>query len=158
LSTLAVTGHRDLGNPDLVRPAVKGFLRESSPTLTWSMLAAGADQLVAEEAHRLGSELAAVLPFNNYEQDFEGEDLVRYRRLLSRCTLVVRLANQSRSDRAYEEAGKAIVDRGEALVAIWDGEAADGRGGTGDIVKYAVAHGRIVYWIDSTKGVLRRLP
>jgi hypothetical protein len=122
------------------------------------MLAAGADQLVAEEALANGSLLAAVLPFYGYEEDFKSEDLIRYRRLLGRCVQVIDLPYQVRSDHVYKEAGRSIVDRCDSLVAIWDGYYTEGEGGTSDIVNYAMEHGKTIHWIDSTTGTATQLP
>lgn len=155
MSSLAVTGHRELRSPGPIREAARDLLGRLRPQMTWSMLASGADQMIAEEALFGGSQLGAVLPFDRYEDDFDGGDLTRYRHLLSHCTEIVRLVYTSESDRAYEQAGRAIVDRGDLVVAVWDGEAADGKGGTGDIVTYALALGRALWWIDARSAEVR---
>jgi hypothetical protein len=152
VTRLGVTGHRRLRAPELVRQAVRERLLALAPTVTWSMLAAGADQIIAEEALRAGSAISAVLPFRDYESDFSGEELDAYRRLLARCQTVRRLPHVARSDAAYEEAGRIIVDEGDQVLAVWDGQPADGRGGTGDIVAYALSTGRAVERIDPVDG------
>jgi hypothetical protein len=65
---------------------------------------------------------------------------------------VRRLPHVARSDAAYEEAGRIIVDEGDQVLAVWDGQPADGRGGTGDIVAYALSTGRAVERIDPVDG------
>ncbi len=132
-------------------------MADQAVDLTWTMLAAGADQLVAEEALAVGVRICAVIPFEEYEIDFEGEDRDGYRRLLEKCSTIVRMPYQSRSDRAYEEAGRIIVDRGERVLAIWDGKASDGRGGTAEIVTYSVSAGRPVDRIDPYTGTFEHL-
>lgn len=49
----------------------------------------------------------------------------------------------------YLAVGRRVVDSSEILIAIWNGKPAMGRGGTGDIVKHAVATGHLVFWINS---------
>jgi hypothetical protein len=157
LTILSVTGHREVPNPNAVRESVRKFMADEAIDLTWTMLAAGADQLVAEEALAVGVKISAVIPFEEYEVDFEGEDRDTYRRLLEKCSTIVRMPYQSRSNRAYEEAGRTIVDKGERVLAIWDGKAADGRGGTAEIVTYSVSAGRPVDRIDPYTGTFEHL-
>jgi hypothetical protein len=41
-------------------------------------------------------------------------------------------------DGSYERANRAILDRSDVLIAVWDGDPARGRGGTGDVVHDAL--------------------
>jgi hypothetical protein len=52
----------------------------------------------------------------------------------------------SRED-AYERAGRYVVDRSDAIIALWDGEPARGQGGTAAIVAYARKRGVPLVWI-----------
>src|SRR5262249_10330644 len=40
-------------------------------------------------------------------------------------------------EKAYELAGRAVVDRSDVMIVVWDGEPARGRGGTAEIYSYA---------------------
>lgn len=40
-------------------------------------------------------------------------------------------------ERAYEAAGRYVVDHCDMLLAVWDGRPARGRGGTAEIIAYA---------------------
>jgi hypothetical protein len=113
-----------------------------------SALAAGADQLFAQAAVGLGIPLVAVVPFDDYPLDFEGEDRARYEALLALCDRVHRLPRKRRSEEGYLAAGKWIADRADYLVAVWNGLPAAGKGGTGDIVRYASTRRCIVLRID----------
>ncbi|MEY2438480.1 MAG: hypothetical protein QOF97_3316, partial [Acidimicrobiaceae bacterium] len=42
---------------------------------------------------------------------------------------------------AYERAGRAVVETSDVLVALWDGGASRGRGGTAEMVAYARERG-----------------
>jgi hypothetical protein len=102
----------------------------------FSSLAAGSDQIFAEVAISLGIKVVAVLPMEGYEKYFEGKNLATYRRLLGRSRRV-QLKWSGDPQRAFFEAGKYVVENSDILFAIWDGEPADGLGGTADIVQYA---------------------
>jgi len=41
------------------------------------------------------------------------------------------------SEEAYLAAGCRVVDMSDVLLAVWDGQPARGKGGTGNIVEYA---------------------
>ncbi len=79
-------------------------------------------------------------------------------RLLGRCE-VVRLAGETDPERAFFKAGQFIVDQCDLIMAVWDGEKADGKGGTGDVVQYAHEISRTVTYIDPiSRAVNRRAP
>lgn len=109
-------------------------------------LAAGADQLIATEAIELGASVEAVIPSKNYESTFpEPHARLEYRRLLRQAQSVVTLNFPMPSEDAFWEAGKAVVNRCEVLLAVWDGQAARGLGGTTDVVRYAREQGREIH-------------
>jgi hypothetical protein len=64
----------------------------------------------------------------------------------SSVTVVPQVAGEARED-AYARAGHAIVDASDVLVALWDGKPARGRGGTAEIVQYALDHDVLVEMI-----------
>ena len=121
-----------------------------------SALAEGADQLVAEEALRLGCALRCSLPFerDEYAADFAVPAAQEeYRALLAKAEGVVELAG-SRETRASEEAAYAnvgyhVVAHSDLLLAIWDGEEAHGIGGTAYVVASALQYGLAVIWINA---------
>jgi hypothetical protein len=150
---VAVTGHRDLPQKD---PGLLNAIREvlehidasrrsgtrSTPvgTTVVSALAEGADRIVAREAMRRGSRLEVVLPFDRaeYLRDFDSRDSQQeYESLLEAASSVAELPPTDDRDEAYERVGRAVVDRANILVALWDGQPARGRGGTAEIVAYA---------------------
>jgi hypothetical protein len=53
------------------------------------------------------------------------------------------VAGTERED-AYELAGRAVVDRCDVVVALWDGLPARGRAGCAEIVQYALDQDRVV--------------
>ena len=112
-----------------------------------SSLAAGSDQVFAHAAISLGIPLVAVVPLEGYERFFRGVVLAKYRKLLDQCE-VIELTWKGDPERAFFEAGKFIVDNCDRLFAVWDGEGAEGLGGTGDVVGYAQHRHRPVVHIN----------
>ena len=116
------------------------------PTLrVVSPLAEGADRLVAVEALALGYELQVVLPRmrESYESDFASPaSRAEFHRLLGAATAVLELdqamAEETNED-GYERAGRMVLRQTDVLIALWDGQASAGRGGTAQIVAEAAA-------------------
>jgi hypothetical protein len=91
----------------------------------------------------------AIIPFADYEDRFApGAERNAYVRLLHQATRVTVLPRVGSDEESYYAAGRLIVDSSEILIAIWDGEAAKGLGGTGDIVRYALEVDKPVYHIN----------
>lgn len=160
---VGVTGHRAISEAEVgrgVRRAVeriRGLFTLGYP-LEWvvvSSLARGADRVVAHKV--LGfpnASLEAILPLaqSEYELDFDTPaDLAEFRELLSKASSIQTLC-QDGGDRswAYMQAGRVVVDKCDFLFAVWDGKAARGRGGTADVVDYALACNKPVVWVDTT--------
>jgi hypothetical protein len=118
-----------------------------------SALASGADQWVAEEAINLGFELQSVLPFSRdeYLNDFTvPSEAESYKYLLSKASAVLELdgkigkdedGNRKPDSQSYEAVGRGILNQTDLLIAVWDGKDAQGRGGTGQVVREALKNG-----------------
>jgi len=154
---IAVTGHRDLCADDAaLTGAVAGALAQIESRLrpgtsatpvglaVVSALAEGADRIVAWLALERGASLEVVLPMppGDYLADFESAtSQVDFAALLAQATTITELAWAGERDEAYERAGRMIVDRSDVVLALWDGRAARGRGGTAEVVSYAEQQG-----------------
>ena len=162
---IGVTGHRKFDNPEALGQAVREgltCLRErliGSPgtdlvLVVVSALAEGADRLVAEEILAEGGarlEVALPLPHEDYLQDFRQESSKRqFQALLERASEVWQAPPAESRDHAYERAGRYVVDRSDAIIALWDGEPAKGQGGTAEVVAYARRRGVPLVWIRTT--------
>jgi SMODS and SLOG-associating 2TM effector domain 1/Protein of unknown function (DUF4231) len=152
---VGVTGHRNI---DVEDEALKSAVREALDRIgryrtgtaatpvsltVVSALAEGADRLVASEAMDHGASLEVVLPLpaEEYLADFASEaSKSDFRTLLTKAAAITGLPVADERDKAYERAGRAVVDRSDALIALWDGHPAAGRGGTAQIVAYARLH------------------
>jgi SMODS and SLOG-associating 2TM effector domain 1 len=179
---IGVTGHRELGGVDdlqqPIREAISRLLTlvpvapgAGLALVVVSALAEGADRLVAEEvlaasADRLiletapaylDARLEVALPLDakEYAEDFKTEESKEeFRGLLGRARAgdVWQAPAGLDRDEAYERAGRYVIDRCDALIAVWDGEKSRGRGGTADIVGYAQEHGVPIAWVHSAGG------
>lgn len=146
---LGVTGHRDLARPSEVASAVTQVLDRrlgaGRRPEVWSSLAEGADRLVTHRIlDRPDAQLVAVLPLpaDDYEDDFATEaSRDEFRALLARADRQEVLGPDDGGSResAYERAGHRVVDASDLLLALWDGERSRGRGGTAEIIDYALA-------------------
>lgn len=118
-----------------------------------SPLAEGSDRLVAQEARALKFKLQSPLPFSrdNYEKDFKSaESKLEFKDLLKKSRAIFELdGSRSFPERAYEAVGRVVLRQSDILLAIWDGQAPRGQGGTGQIVKEALARKIPVVWIRS---------
>jgi hypothetical protein len=127
-------------------------------------LAEGADRVVARVVLEFpGARLDVVLPLTieDYLEDFETEESKQeFRKLLAQCRRPVMLrARNIRDERhdpadraelrknAYKAGGQYVVDHCDVLIAVWDGQRARGKGGTAEIVQYALDQGRPVIHI-----------
>jgi hypothetical protein len=117
--------------------------------------------MAAEAALDLGFELEAPLPFSadEYEKDFESRSAKdSFRRLLSQARAVLELrGDRSQAGKSYGAAGLVVLDNSDILLAVWDGGAADGRGGTAELIAEAGRRGMPVVRVDVAGGNSPRL-
>ncbi len=155
---VGVTSHRNLLPAQVavlrirVRDFLDGLQREfpELPLLVLSALAAGGDQLVAEEALALGAQLVAPLPLTRaaYARDFTDpasrerfERLCRHARVLEPAAvdddILDGVADDVRTrDWHYAQTGIYIASHCHLLLALWDGKASGLPGGTAQVVDY----------------------
>lgn len=149
---VGVTGHQSIPTEakNFVMEHIKNEIPDDSDHLVGiSSLAIGADQLFTEIILSMGGSIIAVIPCAKYEDTFKDSSaLRRFRQLLNLAENVEELDHDRPSEEAFLEAGQRVVDHSEKLIAVWDGDAARGKGGTGDIVRYARDQGVevVVIW------------
>jgi hypothetical protein len=158
---LGVTGHREF-RPDDVEPleslvtsVIAGLIHRygHTPLIVLTPLAEGADRLVAEVALAHGASLVVPLPFarRRYEATFRDEESRRhFTRLVTdpRTLRVMELpelphtAGPDEIDEAtyrrfaYLRCGAFVARHSQLLIALWDGQPAQGTGGTAAVVEY----------------------
>ena len=171
---IGITGHRKIPNVDttsaLINHALETKVGEMFSPGTRatpiaftiiSPLAEGADRLLACIALTYpNSRLEVPLPLtlDDYLEDFQTPaSREEFRDLLALCPHPLylrskRIADESQNPdersalraAAYEAVGHYVVDNCDLLFALWDGGASRGRGGTAEIVAYALKQRRPV--------------
>jgi hypothetical protein len=174
--TIGVIGHRPNRIPEAARPkidadiaavlaAVKGaaesaraahaevFAAEPARPVLLSALAEGADRYAALAARDAGMAVSVALPFpvEEYEKDFaEQASRDEYRRLIAAAGRVMILPGRHDSTpRAYDGVGVVILENADLILAVWDGGASAGKGGTTDLVERAAAMGMPIIHVDA---------
>jgi hypothetical protein len=155
--SIGVTGHRCLVGEDILQTgvdqaleAIRRFWPGESFTIC-SSLAEGADRLVVRcTAQILAARLVTPLPLpvEDYLLDFQGEESKReFHRLLEQAAEVIFLPPARSRPEAYQAAGRYLVEHCDILLALWDGKAARGKGGTAEIVTAWRKRGLPLAWV-----------
>ena len=146
---VGIVGHRFFDDPGTAR-----FVYDSSITLlqkirsedkniiAFSALAQGADSIFAEAALSLSIPLKVITPFSEYEVDFHDEEKLRYEYLKSKAFTELKQPYTTRSEQAYADAMKLVVDHSDIVVAARNRSYTGGRGGTADAVKRLIGKKR----------------
>jgi hypothetical protein len=154
---IGVTGHRFLDEVERIAAGVDEALDRieetfpDQPLTVISPLAEGADRLVVTGV-LTRSEVRLVVPLplpqSDFMADFESpESKEEFLSLLAQADEVTTLRPAPARDQAYEAAGRYMLDHCDVLIAIWDGQRAQSKGGTGDIVAQARERGLPLAWI-----------
>jgi len=116
-----------------------------------SSVAEGGDQLFIAQARALGMSWHAILPLprSEFARDFPPEEWARVEKILDGAEHIRVITENGTREDAYLDCGMATVDGSDVLLAVWDGEPARGRGGTGDVVAYARSLGRPLVLVDA---------
>ncbi len=158
---IGVTGHQKLDDPGgwlWVAEAMRSELSKlSMPFVCITSLAIGADQLFATLVLELGGAVHAVLPYKDIEQSFSSDDVGAYRALVQRADIEVLSVSGTNED-AYLAAGQRVVDLSEVVFAVWNGLPAKDKGGTADVVAYALNQGTSVVVIDPIQRLVSHSP
>lgn len=152
MTIVGVTGHRALADAAGIRLAITTALSAvERPLIGISTLAAGADQLFAEVVLSLDGELHVIVPGRDYRAALPPDSRAAFERYLQAATAVTTLDIDIVDSDAYLRAGLAMLDRCDLLVAVWDGEASRGEGGTADLVRLARERGLEVQVIPAVR-------
>lgn len=148
---IGVTGHRFLAELDKLKAAVDEALDRIATAfvgrllVVLSPLAEGADRLVAHAILQCkGSALVVPLPLpiEEYLHDFNSEQSqAEFFSLLKQASRVTKLPATATRNEAYEQVGLYVLDNSDVLIAVYDGQPAQGQGGTAEIVHRALARG-----------------
>jgi hypothetical protein len=156
---IGVTGHRILAEVEKIEGGIAealGIIEHSFPSETLSVISSlteGADRLVVLQVlSRPRSRLLVPLPLpeSEYLNDFATEESkAEFRHLLSQAEEVITLPPASTREEAYEAAGRYLLQHCDVLVAVWDGQAPQGQGGTGGMVAEARSIKMPIAWVHA---------
>ena len=161
--TVGFTGHRPNRlrvGAEVIERRIGEVLRlvvadRSGSNIAVSALAEGSDRMFARAALGQGFALHALFPFKtgDYVTTFgDAHAMPEFERLLAKAKQVDVCPGSLDDDAAaYEVCGHYIVDRSDVLVTVWDGKLAAGRGGTTDILAYALAQSTPVVWVSAVE-------
>ena len=157
------TGHRQIANPQLIGRAIDDaldFLKRETlgEWVVLSSVAEGGDQLFVRQALQRGMSWHAILPLPHTEfaRDFTPEQWKEVQALLLKAEhLQISNDDEGLRDDAYLDCGMETVNGSDLLLAVWDGEAARGRGGTAEVIEYARSVSKPILIIDANTGERR---
>jgi hypothetical protein len=162
---VGVTGHRYQIRDEVYETLFSAFsqlLKEKHWKVlsVISSLADGTDRTVAQHMmQRYGADLIVPLPFEEeiYRKDFSIESQKEFDTLMNEAIIYFEVASLKTDSResGYLQAGKAVVDYCDILLAVWDGKPARGVGGTGDIVMYADKLNKLILYIEPKTMVMK---
>lgn len=157
------TGHRRLtdsvGASRVIRTVLEQLRREArGEWIALSSIAIGGDHLFVHEARSLGLSWHAILPLPRLEfaQDFTPSEWQEVEATLETADHVRVITDSGDREEGYLDAGIATVNDSDVLLALWDGDASRGRGGTADVVAYARSIGKPLIIIDAETLEVRR--
>ena len=138
------TGHRRVENEEKIAQVLReviASLRRELPCdiIGRSSVASGGDTLFAEACRAANLKWVALLPFPEaeFKKDFNDADWKRARTLLDQAERIETLSDTVERPEGYLRCGLATVDGADVMVALWDGKAPRGLGGTAEIVEHA---------------------
>ncbi|MEK6409099.1 MAG: hypothetical protein AABN34_19420 [Acidobacteriota bacterium] len=156
---IGVTGHRILAEPDKIEAGVEQAIRRIEQAFPGerltiiSALAEGADRIASRRVlARKGAGLIVPLPLpkSDYLNDFKSEtSRAEFLSLLQRADQIEEMSSAATREEAYEAAGEYVLNNADVLITVWDGQNAQGEGGTGEIVARARDRGLAIAWVHA---------
>ena len=138
------TGHRRIESEEKLAPVLREVIaslqQDTGRDLVGrSSIASGADTLFAEACVASNLKWIALLPFPEaeFKKDFSEADWKRAQAMLDRAERIEVSSETAERPRGYLDCGLATVDGADLMVAVWDGKAPRGLGGTAEIVEHA---------------------
>jgi len=176
---VAVTGHRLNQLPEPERPRIKAEIArcldeaeaatrtvtgEAPRCVLHSAIAEGADRYAADAALARGWRLVTPLPFSveRYEEDFaEPESKEHYQRLLWASRRVLPVSDEfvravgGGGAAPYAAVGRALIEKADVLLCVWNGLPPKGPGGTSEVAALMLEKGGWVLWIPAQGGATK---
>ncbi len=147
-----VTGHRPLrlglgyDKPDRDRlyrffASIMDSFPAESPSAIISGFAQGWDATAATWAIVKKVPLIAAIPFKGQEKAWPAEAQLRYQKMLGYAKEVHYITDGGYSKEAFLLRDNWVVDRADAMIALYDGQ---GKSGTAHTVGYATSAGKLI--------------
>jgi hypothetical protein len=138
------TGHRQVENEGKIATVLGEVIASIRRDLGRDMIgrssvASGGDTLFAEACLAAKCKWVALLPFPEaeFKKDFDEPDWKRARAVLDRAERIETLSQTTERPGGYLHCGLATVDGADVMVALWNGKASRGKGGTAEIIEHA---------------------
>lgn len=151
---IGVTGHRFLTDVEPLRSGIRrayhALLKEAkaADVVLMTGLADGADRLVMQTLlDEPNLRFHAVLPMSEarYRKTFpDAESRAEFDELLAKSDFVTVLPDLPTADAGYVNLARFLVERSDGLIALYDGEPAQGPGGTAEVVEMMEIAGKPV--------------
>ncbi len=146
MTRVGITGHQQL--PLNARLQIRAGIDAALPTgrgLTLvTCLNAGAEMMAAEAALTRGGDLTLIVACTDFRSTLPEAERLRFDRFAGLARHIERMSFPEPSEAAFLAAGRRVVDLADHLIAVWDGEPANGTGNTAEVVSYARDLGREV--------------
>lgn len=143
---VGITVHRNLDKrfikeyKERVSKKLHELKQKYTEIILFSALADEADRLVVYEAMKLDIKYIAILLMKKdlYIDDFDTTSKLEFEKLLDKADNIETspLIQPFNRNIQYELVGQYISENSDILIALWDGEYNNLRGGTSEIVKY----------------------
>ncbi len=157
------SGHRQVADKAGAATAIctaLEWLRREAPGewIGLSSIAIGSDQMFVDQVLGLGMSWQVILPLPRaeFQKDFDADEWADVEQILTQAEHTRVLSENGTREDAYLDCGMETVNDADVLLALWDGQAARGKGGTADVVDYARSLGKPVIIIDAATLEIRR--
>lgn len=155
------SGHRKLEDESLLSEALYAALQEAKSKVDGQIecllsLAQGADILMVEACSQLKVPYHILLPSDEAEfrEEIARDWMPRFNTALEGAISVESLSGSRSKGAAYYKCGIEILNASDIMLFCWDGEAARGMGGTGQIAEAAIKK-RVPYGrVDAESGAI----
>jgi len=154
---LGFAGHRRVPDKAAAKAAILACLKEfkASAEGEWvgrSSAAAGADLIFLDACRELGMAYSIILPFpaERFREDFDDEsEWEKASGLMAAAASIEIAPGNEVAPEAYHLAAREILDVSDAVLFLWDQQAARGIGGTAETVMEARERGLPIRIIDA---------
>jgi hypothetical protein len=176
---VAVTGHRLNQLQESQRPRIRGEIEHAlaqaeqaaqiatgapARCVLYSAIAEGADRYAADAALARGWRLVTPLPFSpeRYAEDFPNQESKdHFQRLLWASRRVIPVSEDFVAQvggggaAPYAAVGRALIERADLLLCVWNGLPPKGPGGTSEVAALMLEKGGLVLWIPAEGGAAK---